>query len=149
MRFCCAERRSRTPARSIDAAIVTKQAYGCNCRSANSNYCHSFAKAYFRRMVGIRRDFRHGMMLAPVASAVPSAEVANLQGSYAAPESTAVAILVKLFRLHSIAHPATAFIHYFFFAPSRTLDKPQTACRRCSGVIRRYAAMSSGSMFSA
>ena len=95
MRFCCAERRVRTPARSIDAAIVTEQAYGCNCRSANSNYCHSFAKAYFRRMVGIRRDFRHGMMLPPVASAVPSAEVANLQDSYAAPESTAVAILRK------------------------------------------------------
>ncbi len=37
----CAERRGRTPARSIDAAIVTELAYGCNCRSANGNYCHS------------------------------------------------------------------------------------------------------------
>src|SRR6478609_8287613 len=35
----CAERRGRTPARSIDAAIVTELAYGCNCRSANGNHC--------------------------------------------------------------------------------------------------------------
>ena len=33
----CAERRGRTPARSIGAAIVTELVYGCNCRSANGN----------------------------------------------------------------------------------------------------------------
>src|SRR6266498_4467069 len=45
----CAERRGRTPARSIDAAIVTEQAYGCNCRSANGNtatVCHTIFPAY-------------------------------------------------------------------------------------------------------
>jgi len=36
----CAERRARTPARSIDAAIV-KTGYGCDCRLANGIYRHN------------------------------------------------------------------------------------------------------------
>ena len=91
---CCAERRVRTPARSIDAAIVTEQAYGCNCRSANGNTAtvrHTIFAAYGENSPGLR----NGVMHAPLANAVPSAEVANLQGSYAAPESAAVAIIRK------------------------------------------------------
>jgi len=52
-------------------------------------------KSIFPAYGGNSPGLRHGMRHAPVASAVPSAEVANLQGSYAAPESTAVAILRK------------------------------------------------------
>jgi glutathione-dependent formaldehyde-activating enzyme len=37
----CAERRGRTPARSIDAATVKEPAYGCCCRLANSIYRHN------------------------------------------------------------------------------------------------------------
>jgi hypothetical protein len=37
----CAERRARTPARSIDAATVKEPAYGCDCRLANGIYCHN------------------------------------------------------------------------------------------------------------
>ena len=36
----CAEERGRTPARSIDAAIVKEPAYGCDCRLANGIYRH-------------------------------------------------------------------------------------------------------------
>ncbi len=39
----CAERRGRTPARSIDAAIVKKPAYGRDCRSPNGIYRPKFA----------------------------------------------------------------------------------------------------------
>ena len=62
----CAERRGRTPARSIDAAIVTKPVYGCNCRSANGNYCHSSP----HHISGVTVEFtglRNGVMHAPVA----------------------------------------------------------------------------------
>jgi hypothetical protein len=38
----CAERRARTPARSIDAAIVKEPAYGCDCRLANGIIDHAF-----------------------------------------------------------------------------------------------------------
>jgi hypothetical protein len=135
----CAERRGRTPARSIDAAIVTEQAYGCNCRSANGNTAtvrHTISPAYGRNLPGLR----NGVMHAPVASAVPSAEVTNLQGSYAAPESTGVAILRKALPSSFHRAPSDALIHYFFFAPSWMMDtnrldfelahppdKPQTA----------------------
>ncbi len=37
MRFRVQRKRGLTSARSIDAAIVTELAYGCNCRSANGN----------------------------------------------------------------------------------------------------------------
>ena len=37
----CAERRARTPARSIDAAIVKEPRYGCDCRLANGIYRHN------------------------------------------------------------------------------------------------------------
>lgn len=117
----CAERRGRTPARSIDAAIVTEQAYGCNCQSANGNSAtvrHTMFPAYG----GNSPRLRNGVTHAPVASAVPSFEVTTLQGWCAAPESAVVAILRKLFRLHPIAYPPTHFIHYFFCDPSRMMD---------------------------
>jgi hypothetical protein len=41
MLFLCAERRARTPARSIDAAIVKERGYGCDCRLANGIYRHN------------------------------------------------------------------------------------------------------------
>jgi len=40
----CAERRGRTPGRSIDAAIVKDPTYGCDCRLANGIYRHSLSK---------------------------------------------------------------------------------------------------------
>src|ERR1700741_2520406 len=44
----CAERRARTPARSIDAANIKEPAYGCDCRLANGIYRHKqFAAPYF------------------------------------------------------------------------------------------------------
>src|SRR6266550_9529410 len=58
MRFLCAERRGRTPARSIGAAIATELIYGCHCRSANGNTA-IVRQAYFRR---------NGVMHAPIAS---------------------------------------------------------------------------------
>ena len=56
MRFCVQMRRGRTPARSIDAAIVTELAYGCNRQSANGNTA-TVHQSIFRRTLGIRRDF--------------------------------------------------------------------------------------------
>src|SRR5438034_1475998 len=44
----CAERRARTPARSIDAAIVKEPSYGRDCRLANGIY---------RRRIHIVREF--------------------------------------------------------------------------------------------
>ena len=41
MLFLCAEERGRTPARSIDAAIVKESAYGCDCRLTNGIYRHN------------------------------------------------------------------------------------------------------------
>jgi hypothetical protein len=40
----CAERRGRTPGRSIDAAIVKDPTYGCDCRLANGIYHRSLSK---------------------------------------------------------------------------------------------------------
>ena len=40
----CAERRGRTPGRSIDAAIAKEPAYGCDCRLPNGIYRHSLSK---------------------------------------------------------------------------------------------------------
>jgi hypothetical protein len=51
----CAERRGRTRARSIDAAIVTDPTYGCDCRLANGIYRHSWSKrSQKRRCSGFR-----------------------------------------------------------------------------------------------
>ena len=44
----CAERRVRTPARSIDAAIVKESAYGCDCRLPNGIYRHNLPHDKFR-----------------------------------------------------------------------------------------------------
>ena len=41
MLFLCAEGRGRTPARSIDAAIVREAVYGRDCRLANGIYRHN------------------------------------------------------------------------------------------------------------
>jgi len=106
---------------------------------------------------------RHGMRHVPVASAVPSAEVANLQGACAAPESTAVAILRKALPASFHRAPSDGLHSLLFlrsipddgYEPTRFLNcrarriNPRPRASRCSGVIRRYAAMSSGSMFSA
>jgi hypothetical protein len=40
----CAERRGRTRARSIDAAIITHSTYGCDCRLPNGFYRRSLSK---------------------------------------------------------------------------------------------------------
>jgi hypothetical protein len=45
----CAERRGRTPGRSIDAAIVTEPTYGCDCRLANGIYRHSLSRRSRKR----------------------------------------------------------------------------------------------------
>ena len=45
----CAERRGRTRARSIDAAIVKGPKYGCDCRLASSIYRHSLSKRSQKR----------------------------------------------------------------------------------------------------
>jgi hypothetical protein len=62
--FVCRER-GRTPARSIDAAIVTELSYGCNCRSPNGNTARVH-HTIFPGTVGIRNDVIH----APVASEI-------------------------------------------------------------------------------
>jgi hypothetical protein len=53
MRIVVQRERGRTPARSIDAAIVTELVYGCNCRSANGIYRHS-SPHHIPGTVGIR-----------------------------------------------------------------------------------------------
>jgi hypothetical protein len=57
----CAERRGRTPARSIDAAIVKEPAYGCDCRLANGIYRHNSSHD-IPGTVGIRPDHRGFIM---------------------------------------------------------------------------------------
>jgi len=47
----CAERRGRTPARSIDAATIKESAYGCDCQLANGLFV--VAHAVDRLNVGL------------------------------------------------------------------------------------------------
>ena len=65
----CAERRGRTPARSIDAAIVTGVAYGCNCRSANGNTT-TVRQSIFPACGGNSPGLRNGVMHAPMTSQI-------------------------------------------------------------------------------
>src|SRR3989442_4662841 len=61
----CAERRARTPARSIDAATIKEPRYGCDCRLANGIYRHNAATRYFRGVVLLaaqriaRQEWKH------------------------------------------------------------------------------------------
>jgi hypothetical protein len=70
----CAERRGRTPARSIDAAIVTELAYGCNCRSANGNTT-TVRQSIFPGRVGIPSNHREFIMRDGAKKALGLAQV--------------------------------------------------------------------------
>jgi hypothetical protein len=56
----CAERRARTPARSIDAATVEGSRYGCGCRLANGIYRHITEMNQESRNRGAGSDEMHG-----------------------------------------------------------------------------------------